>query len=108
MGEVQRVAKLAKVGSKVAARTAAALCVGDAEAETYARQTVSKLRLADFCRTEAQTYEDWEIDADIYGVKNRDGEWYVKLYVLHGQVWILSCHPPERILQREDGTKIGC
>ena len=104
---MQRVAKLARVGGKVAARTALALCASDAVAEAYIRRTVGKLRNADFCRTEAQVYEDWEVDADIYAFVNGDGEWYVKLYFLHGQVTVVSCHPPEKLLRREDGTKIG-
>ena len=100
-------AKLAKVGSRVASRTAAALCDADGAAESYARRVISKLRIVDFCRTELQRYDDWEIDADIYAVANKDGEWFVKLYVQHGQVTILSCHPPDKVLRREDGTKIG-
>jgi hypothetical protein len=45
--------------------------------------------------------------ADIYGVRNEAGDWYLKFYALNGQFFVSSCHPPSGPLRRVDGLVIG-
>ena len=44
--------------------------------------------------------------ADVYGVSDEHGRWFIKFYMENGRVQVTSCHGPERALTCIDGTTI--
>lgn len=81
-----------------------ALGCSDGEADRYIRRVVANLRETDFCRT-VQLKQGGEL-ADEYGVKNEEGSWYVKVFVLDG-THVVSCHRPERPMTTASGMRIS-
>ena len=93
------------VGDKVARKTADALACSIYEARKYARRVVARLKTDDFCGTDAVPFDCGV--ADVYGVKNSEGAWYVKVQIQQQRsppLVILSCHPLEFRLKRSNGT----
>jgi hypothetical protein len=106
LAEVQRVARLAIVHRARASRIIVErLGVSEPEAERRAREKLGALKAKSFVRTDIQEY-DPPIAADIYGVCDEDGNWFIKFYMEHGRVTIVSCHGPARDLTCVDGTVI--
>jgi len=104
LGEVQRVARLAEVHWYRAARLVGdRLGVSDPVAEALARRKIVALRPGSFVRPDLQRHER-PVWADIYGLCDEDGGWFIKLLVVHGRVRITSCHAPEHDLVCVDGT----
>ena len=106
LGEVQRVARLAIVHWYRAARLVGMrLGVSDPVAEALVRRKLLALRSGSFVRPDLQRHEP-PVWADIYGLDDEDGGWFIKLAVIHGRVRITSCHGPERDLVCVDGAVI--
>jgi hypothetical protein len=107
LAQVTVVAHLARIGRRVVERTRLYFPVENRRVEIFIRQTVALLKANEFVRSDLQNYQDRpSIMADIYGVRNKEGVWYVKFYVEHQDVTVLSCHEPERPLIRIDGVVI--
>ncbi len=86
--------------------------MSDPEAAAYVRSLVAGLQPEAFCASTELAYaETRPVVADIYGVRNQHGDWYVKLYLLRGRagddVVVCSCHEPQGTLMRADGQRIG-
>jgi hypothetical protein len=65
---------------------------------------VAALKEGDFCQSVDITFSE-PPRADVYGVSNDEGNWYVKIQLRTDEnLIILSCHPPEFRLKRRDGT----
>jgi hypothetical protein len=78
------------------------------EAERFVREMARALTVEAFVETkELQCAEALPVLADIYGVRDRHGDWYVKLYMRGRDVVVISCHEPEGTLVRNDGLRIG-
>jgi hypothetical protein len=81
------------------------LACSSPDARRYVRQLLATLAESDFCKTVSLPFGDpstW----DVYAVSNDEGDWYVKLNMQNNQVIVASCHPPEHVLKRKDGTCI--
>lgn len=91
---VQRLANLAIIGDKASKKTADTLGENIFVAQAYARKLLINLTTDDYAHSVTLDYTPKQ-DADVYGVVNEDGSWYIKFYVLNGRVHITSCHPPE-------------
>lgn len=76
------------------------------EVKGYIRACVGSISLRDFAYSEKQEYKDRSIFADVYGLKNEDGQWFIKFYIEAGQLTICSCHGPDLDLDLADGRKI--
>ena len=101
--DVRRVAKLATIGRQVVHGVVEILGdISDSEATDYIRTILSKLRDDQFVETVDMDYAR----GDIYGVRNDEGDWYVKVIQRSG-VTVVSCHRPERALRTVGGETIG-
>jgi hypothetical protein len=92
----------AQIGGKTSRRTAGDLKCAQSKAETFIRIVVGALKGTDFSHTIQMPYAE----ADVYGVTNKDGSWFVKLYIENGTLTITSCHFPEREITLENGKKV--
>jgi hypothetical protein len=107
LAQVTAVARLAIIGGRVVRRTADDYPVDLPKVTKFIVNTVASLKSNEFVRPELQEYHDRpSIMADIYAVTNDDGSWYVKFYLEHGRVTVLSCHEPRDPLTRIDGIEI--
>lgn len=100
------VVRFALIGKKRAVREVAArLGISEPEAEHYVYTALAGLQEANYVET---VEIDWDntVVADVYGIADVHGGWYVKLYVEHGRVQVASFHEPERDLKCCDGTII--
>jgi hypothetical protein len=80
----------------------------DSEAEEYVRDMVRGLTPDAFVETLEMTWlERQPVRADIYGVRDAMGDWYLKLYLWDVGVVVASCHPPLFPLTRADGLRLG-
>lgn len=107
LADVNRLGKLARIGGNVARRTANELAESLLFTETYIRKLLSGLKSSEFVEPVVLDYDERDVQADVYGVRNDDGDWYVKFHIQHGQIVVTSCHEPERPLTRVDGLTIG-
>lgn len=108
---VKLLASSAKIGSKVAER----MCRENSKIRfPKAIPLIRKMIEQDLCpeafvETKCQDYvgsDSKQIYADVYGVKNAQGIWYVKLYIEGGEMVVVSCHEPEYPLLRADGKTL--
>ena len=105
--EVQRVSRLSRVHWQRASRIISArLGICTPHAEAVAREKVSALRPENFVCPRLHDYAP-PIWVDVYGLRDRDGRWFIKLAMTHGRVVIISCHGPERALTCVDGTVVA-
>lgn len=82
--------------------------LSDTDAENFVRRMVQGLTEAAFVRTDVLDFYEGPIRADLYGVRDAHGDWYVKLYIEDATLLVLlSCHEPEGTLRRADGMRIG-
>ena len=102
MRTVLSLAASAQIGGKTSRRTAGDLKRAQSTAESFIRALVGTLKGTDFSHTTQMPYAD----ADVYGVTNKDGSWFVKLYIENGTLTVTSCHFPERELTLENGKKV--
>jgi hypothetical protein len=106
LAEVQRVARLARVHWRRASRIIGVrLGICTPHAEALARRKVGALRPQNFVCSRLHDY-DPPIWTDVYGLRDEDGRWFIKLAVEHGRVVVISCHGPERALTCVDGTVV--
>jgi hypothetical protein len=104
--EVLPVVRLASLGKKRAVREVEArLGVSEPEAEHYIRTTLGGLKETDYVETVEMEW-DSTVVADVYGIADVHGGWYVKLYVEHGRIQVASFHEPEHDLTCTDGKII--
>lgn len=82
------------------------LGVSQPEAERFVRQKLSSLTKKNFVGTDSLSFDDGTILADVYGINDEHGGWYIKFYVEHGRVQVVSCHEPEWPLTCADGTRV--
>ncbi|MBI4704420.1 MAG: hypothetical protein HY744_25230 [Deltaproteobacteria bacterium] len=113
---MRRLAPTACMGDRPADRTAEALeSAADVDtslrrsaARAYARKLVRDLRPEEFCKTELQRYRNKKaVHADIYGVENDKGAWFVKFFIEGNALIITSCHRPEWPLRCVSGKVVG-
>lgn len=104
--EVKQVLRLAKIGERVVARTMQDYPLDPPKVEKFILDTIRALTEEDFSEVRPQQYETCTVDADVYGVRNKEGTWYVKFRMLHGQVIVLSCHRPEQPIRLASGRTI--
>lgn len=102
LADVKKLANLSVIGSRVAKRVEDQLGCSAAEAESYIRQVLSGLVADDYVDSRVLDYNP-SVEADVYGVANDDGNWYVKFYSRNGRVFVVSCHPPEHNLRTMGG-----
>ena len=104
--DVLPVIRLAVIGKKRAVREVQdRLGVSEPEAEKYIRTALGALKETNYVETVEM---DWDstVVADVYGLVDVHGGWYVKLYVEHGRVQVASFHEPEHAMNCADGTII--
>lgn len=109
LAHVRKLAKYAAVGRQRARREVAnRLGVGEPEAEAYIRARLGTLASGSYVGTYAMEW-DPRVVADVYGLVDEHGGWYVKFYLEHGRVVVASFHEPEHDVVCKDGTKVrGC
>lgn len=69
-----------------------------AEAAAYVRTMLANLLPENYSESEILDYNP-AVKADVYGVHNEDGRWYVKFYMQHGRITVASCHYPIRAIK---------
>lgn len=78
------------------------------EVVAFIRSVVASLRPDNFSHVELLVHSKKTgkpTPADVYGIKNDEGPWYVKFFIANGtNLIITSCHEPERELVCVDGT----
>ena len=109
LASVAKLFRLASIGRQRATRQVAnRLGLGEPEAEAYIRARLVALEPGGYVGTFAMEW-DARVVADVYGVVDEHGGWYVKFYVEHGRVVVASFHEPEHDLACKDGTRVrGC
>jgi len=101
--------RLAMFGKKRAVHPVMArVGVGEPEAEAFIRDKLTSLQPGNYESTvEMDEWDDGNsVIADVYGVSDEHGGWYIKFYVEHGRVQLVSCHEPEHDMTCSDGTKV--
>lgn len=76
------------------------------EAEQFVREKLQGLRPEDYVETVEMDYDSGPMVADVYGVTDEHGGWYVKFHIEHGQVQVISCHEPEHELACKGGQRV--
>lgn len=95
----------------VIAKTRASRCVanrlgiGEPEAEAFIRKKLRELDQGDYYVTVEM---DWDpaVTADVYGINDENGGWYIKFYVEHGRVQVCSFHEPEHDFNCANGVTV--
>jgi len=75
---------------------------GTMAAKRYIREIVAALRPEDFAHTKVMSW-DPPATVDVYGITYKEQNWYVKLRIDGGKLYIISCHPPEEDLRLRSG-----
>jgi len=91
------------VSQKTSSKAAARLMCSPDEATSYIRDLVGRLQATDFAHIVDLPFDPTTVRADVYGVKNDDGTWYVKLHFEGAVMIVVSCHPPDYDLKLENG-----
>jgi hypothetical protein len=81
------------------------LGVGEPQAESFIRGKLKALQSGNYECTREMDWED-PVLADVYGVTDEYGGWYIKFYVEHERVQVASCHEPEHDMHCVDGTVV--
>ena len=108
--DIRGVFRLASMGKKRAVHPVMArVGVGEPEAEKFIREKLASLQPGNYESTVAM--DEWDdgddtVIADVYGVSDEHGGWYIKFYVEHGRVQLVSCHEPDYEMTCADGTKV--
>lgn len=102
--DVARLANASVVTTKARTEVVERLRLTDPEAEALIRKIVASISESDF-------YEPLTNDpgapADVYGVVDKHGGWYVKVLMKHGRVFVISCHEPRHDMICRNGNKVG-
>lgn len=108
LANVLPIVRLAQIGKKRATREVEnRLGFSEREAEVFVRETLASIRKENYVESIEMQYDSGAIIADVYGVNDEHGGWYVKFYVEHGRVQVVSCHAPENDMRCADGTKVS-
>jgi hypothetical protein len=108
LAEAQSLIKLAIIGDRVLKRTALSCSYDELpKVDQFVRKLFLSLDSSAFAESKRQTYldSDRSIMADIYAI-NKGGPWYIKFYIEHGRVTIVSCHCPEHDVRLANGKTI--
>jgi hypothetical protein len=76
---------------------------GTLAAKRYVREIVAALRPEDFAHTKVMSNWVPPATVDVYGSTYKERNWYVKLRINGGNLYIISCHPPEEDLHLRSG-----
>jgi hypothetical protein len=76
------------------------------QAEAFVLAKLSQLHDGCYVETVEMQYSSGPVTADVYGVRDRHGGWYIKLHIEHGRVAVISCHEPEHPMFCKNGTKV--
>lgn len=104
LDEVVPLVRLALIGKTRAARMVQArLGLSEPKAEHYIRQGLKALKSTNYVETVEM---DWDpvVVADVYGLTDTNGGWFIKFYVEHGRLQVASFHGPEYDLHCCDGS----
>ncbi len=110
LNDIRGVFRLAVLGKKRAVHLVMArVGVGEPEAEKFIREKLASLQPANYESTVEM--DEWDDDddkviADVYGVSDEHGGWYIKFYVEHGRIQLVSCHEPEYEMTCSDGSTV--
>jgi hypothetical protein len=108
LAEAKSLIKLAIIGDRVLKR-AALDCPHDElpKVDQFVRKLFLSLDENAFAHSKLQTYPDNKrsIMADVYAIK-KSGSWYIKFYIEHGRVTVLSCHCPEHDVKLANGKTV--
>jgi hypothetical protein len=104
--EVKRLASLSRVPDGTLQDVIDALACSPDDAHSYVLDIIRNLSAPEYCETREMDYIP-PVKGDVYGVRNDEGDWYVKFYFQHGRVTVTSCHPPKWPLTRIDGLTIA-
>lgn len=79
--------------------------LGAPEAEAFIREKLGSLSAGNYHSTVEM---DWDpvVIADVYGVSDEHGGWYIKFYMEHGRVALVSCHEPEHNMTCCNGSEV--
>lgn len=106
LAEVQQLARFALVHRKRGILPVAdRLGLSERAAEARVLEKLLALKPNNFVDTKDLDF-DPPIAADIYGLCDDDGNWYIKIFIQNGRVTIVSCHGPMWALTCIDGTVI--
>jgi hypothetical protein len=64
--------------------------LSETEGCSFIKRTIASLHPGQFSQTVRLRFRDQVHIADVYGVMNRYGGWYIKFYVNRGQLIVLS------------------
>lgn len=106
LGEVRALAAATGrtfIGSKVIARTFEDYPAAKPRVFQFILSIVGALTESCFVETKTLAYSSGPVDADVYGVENAEGSWYVKLYIVKSQLIVVSCHSPDYDLRLANG-----
>lgn len=82
------------------------LGVGEPEAEAFVLRALKSLVPGNYCETVEMEW-DATVVADVYGVNDEHGGWYLKFYMdPNGRFLVCSCHEPEYPMTCQDGTVV--
>src|SRR5262245_14633801 len=79
------------------------LGVGEPEAETFIRKKLRNLVEVDYVESVELPF-DKKVIADVYGVVDEHGAWYIKFYEDNGRFLVCSCHEPEYDMTCQSGA----
>lgn len=105
--EVQDLVSQALIGKTVVSR-ARETCGLESEREVkaYIRDCIKSLRSSNFAYSELQLYDDGSLWADIYGLENDEGSWFIKVSNEDNRLIIASCHALNKDIKCRDGKVI--
>lgn len=108
LNTIRGVFRLAVLGkTRAVNHVMARVGVGEPEAEQFIQEKLKSLQPTNYESTVEMEWDDGEkVIADVYGVSDEHGGWYIKFYVEHGRVQLVSCHEPEYEMTCVDGCKV--
>ena len=81
------------------------LGVGEPAAVAFALRALTTLIPGRYCHTKELPW-DPVVVADVYGLSDQHGDWYLKFYMDAGRFVVCSCHEPEFLMTCQDGTVV--
>lgn len=104
---IRSVFRLAQLGKKRAVHEVMQrLNVGEPHAEQFIRGKLASLEAGHYECTVSMDFDEDDVIADVYGQSDEHGGWYIKFYVEHGRVQLVSCHEPEHDMTCANGTVV--
>ncbi len=81
------------------------LGLGEPAAEAFVLRILMALVPERYCHTIELPW-DPVVVADVYGLTDQYGDWYLKFYMDAGRFVVCSCHEPEYPMTCQDGTTV--